>query len=317
MRPVFLLVCGFVLLVGVSVVYALPNDYNPASVGAGRPEVHIKQDGMMTMRGAKVDQIVGTTFFLQLKWGQLPMRFTMKTDTKTEVRKRYGGAAAVAQIKVGDYLDAEGDFFVGSDFFGLTAKNVKDWSLQEEREMFSGTIVEISPDATFTLRTPPGKIILVRPATPNQSSQNSDATGQATTTIRKGSVSIPWSRLMKGDTVPLANGVYDYAKNTLTAGELIIFQPKTAFAARNYEGVLKYIEVPRLPTSLTVTAEGADYTVRLTEKTAVQRKNRAPAEIARFVAGDTVRFYGALREEEKTLRDELIVDAEVVRNLNL
>lgn len=284
-------------------VYALPNDYNPAAVGAGKPEVHIRPDSTMTVRSAKVDQMVGTTLFLTTRWGQMPMRWTMKTDRETHVVKRYGGTSTVSQIKIGDYLDAEGDFFVGSDFFGLTAKRVKDWSLQEESETFSGTLVEVNPDTTITLRTPLGKTILVRAAT--------------STIIRKGTVVIPWSRIMRGDTIPLADGVYNYASNTLTASQIVVFQPNAPFAARNYEGVLKRIDAPRLPTALAVTIDGVDYTVRISERTAVLKKNRAPAELARFVSGDTVRFYGALREEEKTLRDEYVVDAEVVRNLNL
>lgn len=300
---VFVLVLIAVFFLSASGAYALPNDYNPGTVGAGAPEVHINANGTMSIKSARVDQILSTTLFLVAKWGQLPMRFTMKTDANTKVIKRYGGTAGVAQMKLGDYLDAEGDFFVGSDFFGLTARSVKDWSLQEESETFSGTIAEVNPDGTFTLRNPLGKTILVRSAT--------------TTLIRKGSVAIPWSRLAKGDTVPLADGVYDYAKNTLTASQLVIFQPKTAFSARNYEGTLKRLDAPRLPASLVIAVQGVEYTVRLTAETAVQKKNRAPAELARFVIGDTVRFYGALREEEKTVRDELIVDAEVVRNLNL
>lgn len=283
--------------------YALANDYNPASVGAGKPEVHIKQDGAMTIRGAKVDQILNTTLFLTTRWGTMSLRWTMKTDGGTKVVKRYGGNAQVADIKLGDYLDAEGEFFVGSDFFGLTARFVKDWSLQEERETFSGVVVEVNPDSTFTLRTPLGKAVIVRAAT--------------TTVIRKGAVSLPWGRIVSGDTVALADGVYDYTRNTLTAGQIVVFQPKISFVARNYEGVLKRIDAPRLPTTLVVSIGGVNYTVRMSEKTAVLKNNRTAAELTRFVAGDTVRFYGPLREEEKTLRDELVVDAEVVRNLNL
>lgn len=301
MKRVFFL-ASFISLLPLF-AHALVNDYVPESVGAGKPEVHIKQDGTMTIRAGKVDQVVGTTFFLQLRWGQLPMRFTMKTDEKTEVRKRYGGQAGAAQIKIGDYLDAEGEFFVGSDFFGLTARSVKDWSLQEESETFSGTIIEVNQDGTFLLRNPLGKTVTVRAAT--------------STVIRKGPVSIQWSRLAKNDTVLLADGAYDYSKNTLTAGQIVIFRHKTAFAARNYEGTLMRIEAPRLPTSLIVSVGGADYTVRLSEKTAVLKKDRSLAQLARFVAGDTVRFYGPLREEENILSDALIVDAEIVRNLNL
>jgi hypothetical protein len=66
-----------------------------------------------------------------------------------------------------------------------------------------------------------------------------------------------------------------------------------------------------------VTVSGVDYTVKISDKTPVQKKNRAPGQLTRFVAGDTIRFFGAVREEEKTLQDALVVDAEVLRNLSL
>lgn len=288
------------LLVSASVAHALPNDYNPASAGAGKPEVHIKTDGTMTVRSAKVDQVLNTTLFLTTKWGAMALRWTMKTDGATKVVKRYGGNARVADIKLGDYLDVEGDFFVGSDFFGLTAQSIKDWSLQEEAGTFSGRIVEYNAN-NFVLRTP---------------MQNITVQTATSTSIKKGGVAISWSRLKNGDTVVLADGVYDYAKNTLTASQIVVFQPTAIFAARNYEGVLKRIDAPRLPTTLIVVV-GTDYTVQLSQKTEVLKKNRAPGELSRFVVGDIVRFYGPLRQEENILRDELVVDAEVVRNLNL
>lgn len=304
MRGVILAAVGILFfLLGAASARALGGDYAPSTVGAGAPEVHIRPDGTMSVRSAKVDQVVGTTFFLMTKWGTLPLRWAMKTDEKTRVVKRYGGAAEVSQITLGDYLDADGDFFVGSDFFGLTARAVKDWSLQEEQETFSGTVLEVNPDGTMLLRAAGGNAIRVREAT--------------TTSVRKGSVAIPWERIKKGDAVPLADGVYDYPSNTLTARTLVIFQSPAVFSARNYEGVLKARPAPAAPTAFTVSVGGLEYTVHLTEKTEVLKKNRASAELSRFVVGDIVRFYGRLQEEPKLLRDELIVDAEVVRNLNL
>ena len=276
--------------------------YNPASVGAGSPELHIRTDGTVTLRSARVDQIAGTTFYVGVKWGDLPVRFTMKTSAKTSVTKRYGGSAAVSQIAIGDYLDVEGEFFVGSDFFGVEALRIKDWSLQEESAVFLGVVTEVNP-GNFLLRTPQNQTISVRMA--------------SSSTIRKGAVAIPFGLLQRGDAIPRAAGTYDYATNVLTATELIVFQPRNEFAPRNFEGVLKEARMAQLPATLTITVGGADYTVMVSEKAEVLKKNRAPAQLARFVAGDTVRFYGALREEEKTLQDARVVDAEVIRNLNL
>ncbi len=277
-------------------------DYNPVAAGAGKPEIHITADGVMMVKGAKVDQLVGTTLFLTLKWGDLPMRVIMKTDAKTLVTKRYGGTTTVAEVKLGDYLDTSGEFFVGSDAFGMTARTVKDWSLQEESETYSGVITEVRSDGAFTLQTP-SKPITLRLLN--------------SVSIKKGRVVIPASRIMKGDSVVLADGVYDYASNTLTASSLIIFQAQTEFLAKNYQGVIKSIGGNTLPATLVVTVDGVDYTVKVGATAEVLRNNRKSALIARFVTGDTVRFYGALREAEKTLNDERIIDASILRNLNL
>ena len=105
-------------------------EYNPKSAGAGNPELHIKQDGSITIKSARIEQIAGTTFYISVQWGPLPMSFTMKTDDGTSVVKRYGGKGAVTQMKQGDYIDVDGQFFIGSDFFGVTAVTVNNWLLQ-------------------------------------------------------------------------------------------------------------------------------------------------------------------------------------------
>ena len=302
-RSLFFLSClSAFVFANAGVVHAFVNTYDPVSAGAGKPEVHIIADGMMNVRGARIDQMVGTTFFLTLKWDDFPMRFIMKTDEKTRVTKRYGGTADVSQFKLGDYLDAAGEFFVGSDTFGMTARQVKDWSLQEESETYSGKILEIVADGLFTLQTPRKTVTLRIP---------SDAS------IKKGTVVIPLGRVMKGDSVALADGVYDYASNILTATSVVIFQSRAEFLPRNFQGTLKSIGGGAFPISLVVTVDGTDYTASITAATALLSKNRGSILLARFVPGDTVRFFGALRESEKTLRDERIVDVQVLRNLNL
>lgn len=296
---------GVIVLAFPLIGIAAPNNYAPQSVGAGNPELHIKPDGTVTLKSGRVDQIVGNTFYLGVTWGMLPMRFTMKTDARTGVTKRYGGNATVSEINTGDYLDVEGEFFVGSDFFGVQAFRVKNWSLQEESALFSGVVLGMNPSEELTLRTLQGQTISVRLATSSAAK------------VTKGSVVIPFGRLKKGDAVLSASGIYDYARNLLTADNIAVYQNKADFAARNFEGTLKQIVSVQMPATLVVSLGGVDHTVRLTEKTAVLKKNRSRAELARFVVGDTVRFYGPIREEEKTLQEVMVVDADIVRNLNL
>lgn len=122
---------------------------------------------------------------------------------------------------------------------------------------------------------------------------------------------------MKGDTVVLADGVYDYSRNTLSASDIVVFQSKENFQPRNFEGKLKSIDGTSAPTILVVTIAGEDYTVMISSSTKVLKKNRSLVKLARFVVGDTVRFYGAIKENDKILYDKLIVPAEVVRNTSL
>src|SRR3989338_4339678 len=298
------LILGFVLIAFPAFVFAA-GDYKPETVGAGNPEVHIKSDGNITIKSGHIDQIAGSTFYLGITWGAMPIRFTMKTDARTLVTKRYGGNTTVSQVKLGDYIDVDGEFFVGSDFFGVNAQKIKDWSLQEEAGTYSGVILEINPEERFTLRTLDQKTLSVRLST------------SSAVSIKKGSVIVPFGRLKKGDAVLSVSGVYNYADNLLTADKLVVYQAKTNFIPRNFEGTLRQIMSPTFPAIFIVTVSGVDYTVNVNEKTAVLKKNKSVGQLARFVAGDTIRFYGAVREEEKTLQDALVVDAEVVRNLNL
>jgi len=286
-----------ILMIPASLV-ALENDFVPSSVGAGKPELHINSDKIMVVKSARVDRIVNTTMYLTMKWQDLPMHFTMKTNTKTTVVKRYGGFTEAANMKVGDYIDAEGEFFIGSDFFGFTAQKIKDWSLQEESATFSGKIVEIN-SGSFVLQTPEKSITVV-------------PTGAVT--ITKGQVVIPWERIVKGDVVVLTDGVFDYPKNTLTTSNIAIFHSKDDFTPRNFQGTLKVIEGEN---ALIVSVNGSDYTVSLSSSTLILRKDRSQAKLARFVVGDTVRFYGAVLEKDNILSGQLLVPAEVVRNISL
>ncbi|OHA21817.1 MAG: hypothetical protein A2849_02700 [Candidatus Taylorbacteria bacterium RIFCSPHIGHO2_01_FULL_51_15] len=302
-------IVGLFLLALPSLSFAATN-YDPQSVGAGNPELHIKPDGSVVLRSARVDQIAGTTLYLGIVWGAVPMRFTMKTDSRTTLTKRFGGSALIPQIRIGDYIDVEGEFFVGSDFFGVNALRVKDWSLQEEAGAFSGVIAEVLSDERFTLLTPSKQTISVRLSTTSAVS------------ISKGAVTIPFGRLRKGDAIPLISGVYDHAQNRLTADKILIYQAKSEFTPRNFEGTLKRVDAGAAPedtssAKLVVAVGGVEYTVLVGPTTEVLSKNRKKVVLGRFVVGDTIRFYGAVKEEDKILRDELIVEAKVIRNLNL
>ena len=108
-----------------------------------------------------------------------------------------------------------------------------------------------------------------------------------------------------------APGTYDYPTNTLTASSVDVYQSKSIFTSRNFEGTLKSICGTALPAVLTVTVGGTDYTAYLPDKSAVLKSNKSATSLTRFVVGDTVRLYGKIRQANLTE-----IDADTVRDLN-
>lgn len=264
------------------------------------PELHIDAHGNISAKEVAVAQISGTTLFSRLSWGGNSfLRFTIVTDNATVVRKRYGEKSTVADIKEGHLLDVEGLLRFGSDSFQIAAEKIRNLSLEREQKDVSGTIQ--------TINTASRSFYLTRKI-------RDPLTVQVTsdTVITKGVRNIGFDELVSGDAVLSARGVYDYPSNVLTAEKITVYQEKTIFKAKNFEGTLKRVEGTALPTTLIVTIGGKEYTVELNEKTKILSRTRKPATLARFVAGDTVRFYGAIAENNLTV----IKNVEIVRNLN-
>jgi len=132
-----------------------------------------------------------------------------------------------------------------------------------------------------------------------------------TTQIKKGSRAIEMSLVKKGDTVTDVVGIYDHNTKSIDANVMIIYINKKIFVSRNFEGTLKTISVGS-PTTLIFNTEGKDYTVVLSDKTEIFNKNRKVVPLKRYLEGDTIRLYGAIREAE-----EPIIDAELIRNISL
>ena len=162
-----------------------------------------------------------------------------------------------------------------------------------------GNVVSVSQESdSFVLKTVKGNTITIET--------------DIDTPIRKGARIIKVGDLEKGDTILSAKGIFDYGSYTMSAAAITVFQDKSVFKPRNFEGVLKNISGRELPTTLLVAVNGKDYTVYLGSKAEILNKNRKPIGLIRFVAGDIVRFYGAVRESDLSA-----VDAEVLRDMNI
>lgn len=293
----FLLALSFI----VGSLPALADTNNLSGTEDFPPEISITKDGKVKAQGVKVMQIAGSTIFARFIWQEAFLRLTLKTDSRTIFTRRYGDALNISDISVGDWLVVEGGLEHGSESFSINATKIKDVSIFTKDEVkVTGTIIEtVGGGSILRTNTKEYGVIEIRP--------------DGNTTITKGSLNISPKDINIGDTVISAKGVYDTAKKSLKTRTMEIYVNKNIFIPRNFQGTLKEIRGTGIPTTLVINAEGKDYTVKITDQTAIMRANRALTTLARFVVGDTVRFYGNITEADLNVVDNVLV----VRNVSL
>jgi len=262
-------------------------------------EINISKDGKVSLKNAQVFQRAGTNFYTRIYWGEVFLRVTVVTSADTKIEKRHGEKAAVTDIKEGDYLDIEGKFPSSSDSFIIHATSIVNSSLEKESLETRGTILSVVPDKDeFTMRTHRGTIITVT------------VNGAA---MKKGIIPIGTAKLKSGDKVTFAAGTYDFSTKVLAASRVDVYQDPGAFAPHNFQGKIKSMEGTTLPTTMVVALTSKEYTVRLSPSTKILKNNKKPTTLSRFQVGDTVRFYGAVREDDLSIVDNV----EVMRNFDL
>lgn len=276
----------------------LAPNYDPRPFGSTL-EVHVNDNGSVSIQGARVEQVSGTTIFCKVYWGVSFIRVTVRTNDKTVFEKRFGQKITVKELSVGDFISVTGDLFEGSNSLDVVAKKVKNWSLQTLEDSFSGTISELSTSpAGYVLNSKTrGKVTLIV---------------ASSTPVMKGSLTLGTDDLGVGVNVTSATGVFNNLNKTLTVQTIRIYQDMAKFKPRNFEGTIKSIDGNTLPTNMIVTVGGVDYTLPLADGVSILNNKRQAFSIARFIKGDKVRFYGAIRESQPN-----IVDATVLRNLSL
>ena len=270
------------------------------ALAAPSSEIHITPDGAFTAKNVVVMQKSesGSTFFSRVMWGDIFLRITVLTapdNAQEKITKNNGGAATYTDVKVGDLLNVEGTLSPGADTLLIKATAVRDLSLNVESKSISGTIKTLNVLLNnFTLTDKKlGAITVVAPYN-----------------IQKGARVISVGELAAGDKVLSASGSFDYSTKTFTAESMEVYQDKSVFKARNFQGTLKSLSGTALPTIAVIAVGKTDYTVYLPASATVMRKNRAATALQRFTLGDTVRFYGAIRQIN--LQE---IDASLIRNL--
>ena len=267
---------------------------------ASPSEIRITPDGKFSATNVVVFQKAGASnLFSRVTWGDAFIRVTVLVQKDTAITKAHGEPATVNDIKEKDVLDVEGRLSSGDGALTINATRIRDTSLQVESKNISGTVASVNPEkSSFVLsNTKFGATTTVMLAT--------------STIIQKGVRIIGLRDISSGDKILSVPGAYDYSKNIFSASLVEVYQDKSIFVPRNFQGTLKSISGTTLPATLTVKVGDTDYTVFVAEGSEIWNSRRKPASLSRFVAGDTVRFYGAVRQanfEE--------IDAEIVRDLN-
>jgi hypothetical protein len=261
-------------------------------------DVHFATDGTFTATNLTVFQKAGHNFYVRATWGQAFIRITVITNSSTVVTKAHGEPATVDDIQEGDVFDLTGALNFGGDTISINAKTIQDSALQSSGKTLSGSVKSVGADGTsFVLSNGTFGTTTIR-------------MGEGAT-ITKGARTIFIPDLAVGDKVLSAVGTYDYTSNTLTASSVSIYQTQSIFVAKNFQGTLKSLSGTTLPVTAVVTVSGKDYTVFVPAGTPILNSAKAPASLSRFVVGDTVRFYGSIRQTDFSQ-----VDAQVLRDLN-
>lgn len=262
-------------------------------------EIHVTKDGRASVSSAKVMQSAGTTFFTRLYWGDSFVRLTIKTNSATKFFRATGEATTIAEMSDGDLLDATGELASQSDTLTLIATSVKNSSVQKEQSSLSGNVADINLSLQqFTLYSKERGSVTVKVATSTQ--------------FFKGTRTLDLEHLRVGDRVIKTSGDYDIPSKTLNAQSVTTYINLARFKPQLFIGKLAEAPTSVDATSIKITLNKNPYTVFITDKTQILRNNRSTTTLQRFVAGDTIRLFGTMREI-----DEPIIDATVIRNTNL
>lgn len=292
--------CAGVFLLAALSSYAqvITSAPDPRSAGS-KLELHIDDRGDVEMHGLQVMQVSGKTIYGRLAWGTSFIRWIVLTDAKTVFTKRFDTPASVDDVRVGHYLSVSGSFSGSSDSIVMAARTVKDWSLHKDESSFSGTVLSVDHNAqSLVLKAESGSVVTVSIAT--------------STSVYKGQVPIWITNIAVEDKILDAAGTYNYLTKTLAATRVLVYQNPVFFLPRNFEGKLVSVTATDFPTTLFIDVSGKVYTVYLGVTTDILKRDRSLATLKRFLLGDTVRFYGKIRETDLSA-----VDAEVVRNISL
>lgn len=185
LKKVFIGLMAFTLAIGGASIARADNDRDDdgrknereARLVGSSLEVHITDNGKVLVRGAKVASISGSTITATTMWGSAVMNWTVTSDADTKLIRRYGGASAINEITVGDYISFQGSLVTSTASpMTVLAKTIKNWSVQKKNATFEGTVTSVS-GSTFVMSTKKdGSITITTTATTQFMKNSSTAT---------------------------------------------------------------------------------------------------------------------------------------------
>ncbi|OGZ47745.1 MAG: hypothetical protein A3J55_03770 [Candidatus Ryanbacteria bacterium RIFCSPHIGHO2_02_FULL_45_17b] len=276
--------------------FALGFGFVSAQTGSDMPRqsLMINENGKVSLQGAKVVSIDGSTINATISWGgSASFAGVIKTDASTEFLRRSGGKTSLSEIMPGHYINVEGMLDTSASKPTVVAKVVRDWSVVKTEINPFGVISSVDAVAkTFVLKT--------------QERGDIKVSTNEKTVFTKGNAASTFSALKVRDLLSV-NGLWEQSTNTLQANHVKVrVQDRRVFEG----GRLKTPYTGSgTPATIIVTFGKIDYTVNISSDTSVLNSKWAKVNLSDFKAGDHVRVYGAA--------DGTTIDATVVRDVSL
>ena len=176
---------------------------------APRQSLTINEHGRVSLQGAKVVSVDGSTINATISWGgSASFAGVIKTDGSTEFLRRSGGKTSLSEIMPGHYINVEGMLDTSASKPTVVAKVVRDWSVVKTEINPFGVVSSIDAVAkTFVLRTEERGDVKV-------------STNEKTI-FTKANITSTFSTLKVGDMLSV-NGLWEQSTNTLQANHVKI-----------------------------------------------------------------------------------------------
>lgn len=257
-------------------------------------EIHIFDEGMVLVRGAKVTAVSGSVISAATVFGSTNLMWTINVTDSTNFVQRSNKQSNLSDISVGDFVSFKGDLVTTASTLTVNAKILKDWSVQKKKISLIGKVVSLATNS-FVLTT-------------DERGQLTVNVGTSTVFSKGDATVVTFADVHVGDKVS-ANGTFDEVAKILMADKVKIYVDKLS-EQHIFEGTLKAIATTTPPTSFTlVLNENTDVTVNVPAGISIVGRLYLSVSLADFRVGDRIRIWG--------LREGNTIDATVVRNTSL